>query len=230
VPAHGVGQELAPLRALTARGSRHENVTQSERHTRSSVIHRAPMRLIGRRAFAGAALLLPAAFYSVRASATLFRGLPLPRLVALSEHVLMLTGLDARCVYVPLAGRRAIVTETRARVEEVFTKAAPASHEVIVRTLGGVLDGVGELTHGQAEFAANARCLAFLTRADDASLWVTGMAQGHYPIAGDSSGNMRLLASPRLPTMIDSEHSAVRVLVGRLLPEARRLVQDAGKP
>jgi hypothetical protein len=186
------------------------------------------MRLIARRTFASAALALPAALVARRAHATVFRGLRLPDLVAQSEHVLLLTGLDARCLSIQIAGRRSIVTESRVRVDDVVARAAPGSGELLVRTLGGELDGVGELVHGQAEFVRNQPCLAFLTRAPDGNLWVTGMAQGHYPVASDSVVPY-LLASPHLSMLEDFEHSAVRALVRQKLSDARRLVLEASR-
>lgn len=177
-----------------------------------------------------ASALLPAVFYSGTAGATLFRGLPLSLMIERSAHIALLSGIDANCVYVQLAGRRSIVTETRVRVLQAVGKAAPKDRELVVRALGGVLDGVGELVHGQAEFAANRQCLAFLTRATDGSLWVTGMAQGHYPIERDAEDVPRLRPSPHLPSVIDFEHSAVRRLVGQTLPDAIRLVNDASRP
>jgi hypothetical protein len=186
------------------------------------------MRLIARRTFASAALALPAALVARRAHATVFRGLRLPDLVAQSEHVLLLTGLDARCLSIQIAGRRSIVTESRVRVDDVVARAVPGSGELLVRTLGGELDGVGELVHGQAEFVRNQPCLAFLTRAPDGNLWVTGMAQGHYPVASDSVVPY-LLASPHLSMLEDFEHSAVRALVRQKLSDARRLVLEASR-
>lgn len=157
------------------------------------------------------------------------RGLPLRSMIAQSEHVVLLTGLDSRCLSISIAGRPTIVTEARLRVEEVLTKQAPNGVELLVRSLGGVLDGVGELVHGQAEFARDAQCLAFLSRAPDASLWVTGMAQGHYPIATPTSAEALLSASPHLAALRDFEHSAVKSLVGQKLQQARRLIEESAR-
>ena len=172
-----------------------------------------------------AALLLPG-----RANATLLRGLPLSDLVWRSHHVVLLTGLDSRCRYFEIAGRRSIITETRLRVDDAIARITPNSGELVVRTLGGQIDGEGELVHGQAEFVANAGCLAFLTRGRDDSLWVTGMAQGHYPLDNGSGSEARLSASPHLPTIRDWDRSGVRVLAGQTVSEARRLIVSARQP
>ena len=187
------------------------------------------MQHFGRRAFVTGVALLPPLLLAGRADATLMRGLSLRRLSAQSQHVLLLTGLQAHCVSISIAGRPAIITETRVRVEDVYAKATPNSGELVVRTLGGVLGGEGELVHGQAELALGVQCLVFLTRAEDESLWVTGMAQGHYPIAAPVSSEALLVASPHLPTLRDFEHSAVRALVGQKLTQARRLIEDSAR-
>jgi len=184
------------------------------------------MTRLARRAFLGAAASLPLAFAAEPARATLLRGLPLPALVARSHQVLVLSALESHCRYADIGGRRAIVTETLLQVSEVVQQISPGPSRVTVRTLGGVLDGVGELVHGQAEFAPHAACLAFLVAAPDGSLWVTGMAQGHYPLT-TADGEPALSASPHLPKLVDFEHSAVRALVRQRLSSARRLVLEA---
>ena len=181
---------------------------------------------IHRRAFVSAAALLTAQLASNRSFATLMRGLSLRELVRQSHHVLSLSALESRCRYLVIGGRRSIVTETRVRIEDVLAGAVPSDGQLVVRTLGGVLDGVGELVHGQAEFSLGAPCVAFLTLGEDGSFWVTGMAQGHFPIVA-AGAEATLAASPHLSTLRDWEHSAVRALVGQKLTEATRLVREA---
>jgi len=149
------------------------------------------------------------------------RGLSLRALCAQSQHIVLVRALAAQCVSLPIGGRPMIVTETKLQVDDLLSKAAPSGAEVVVRTLGGVLDGVGELVHGQAELSLGVPCLAFLKRADDGALWVAGMAQGHYPLVSLGRSELELRASPRLPALRDFEHSAVRSLVGQTLVRAR---------
>ena len=188
------------------------------------------MERIQRRVVLGAAASLAALLLPARAGATLLRGLPLRDLVRRSHHVALLTALDSRCVYLEIAGRRAIVTESRLRVDDVVAREKPSSSELIVRTLGGQVGNEGELVHGQAEFSLDRPCLAFLTRGSDESLWVTGMAQGHYPIDTRSAAEPRLAPSPHLPTIRDWDRSAVRALAGQTVLQARGLVAVAGQP
>jgi len=184
------------------------------------------MQRLARRAFLSATASLPLGFAATPAAATLLRGLPLPALVARSNQVLVLSTLGSRCRYGEIGGRRTIITETTLHVSEVMHQVSPSERRVTVCTLGGVLDGVGELVHGQAEFAPGSVCLAFLAEAPDGSLWVSGMAQGHYPLS-QASGDPSLSASPHLPKLLDFEHSAVRTLVRQRLSSARRLVVEA---
>ena len=105
---------------------------------------------IHRRAFVSAAALLTAELVPSRSFATLMRGLPLRDLVGQSHHILLLSALESRCRYLDIGTRRSIITETRLRVEDVMGGVVPGDGELVVRTLGGVLDGVGQLVHGQA--------------------------------------------------------------------------------
>jgi hypothetical protein len=152
----------------------------------------------------------------------------LEELVGRSQHVLVGTALDARCAYVSLGGRRMLVTETRMRVEGVLALDAPGANELTVRTLGGRLNGVGELVHGQAELEPGKLCVSFFERAPDGVCWFTGMAQGHYPLDKADAAYV-LRASPQLPTIRDWEQSAVKRLVGARLSQAERLIAEVGK-
>jgi hypothetical protein len=157
------------------------------------------------------------------AEATLVRGLELAELVSKSELIVQLTALDSFSHYLEIGGRKSLVTDTRVRVDDVLAKAAPSDAELVVRTLGGRLGSVGEIVHGQAELALGAPCAGFLKRGRDGAHWMMGMAQGHYPMRLQR-GAQHLNASPNLPTIRDWQTSAVRSLVGRSLPDARRLI------
>jgi hypothetical protein len=160
------------------------------------------------------------------AHATLVRGLTLPELVRLSDHVLLLTALDRESHYTEVGGRRMMVTDTRARVEGLVAKSAPGTTELLLRTLGGRVGAVAELVHGQAELALGAPCLAFLVRGEGVEHWTAGLAQGHYPLSAASDAEALLRASPRLPTIARWRESAVKNLVGQRLSVARRLVAE----
>jgi hypothetical protein len=181
-----------------------------------------------RRGFMLGTLAAGTVLYAGPARATLVRGLSLPVLVAQSERIVVLEPLAAVCKYDVIGGRRSIVTDTRVRVHESWSTTAEG--ELVLRTLGGRLDGVGELVHGQPVLELGVRAVAFLKLGRDRrEWWTTGMAQGHFPLT-DASQASRLLASRGLPDIVNVEMSAVQRLVGRKLGEARELVRRSRQP
>lgn len=153
------------------------------------------------------------------------RGMSLAELVGRSQHAIIGAALDARCLYMNFGAKRMIVTETRVRVDGVLGLQSPGDSELVVRTLGGQRDGIGELVHGQAEFGRGQTCVAFFERAPDGACWVTGMAQGHYPLSRVDAA-LVLHASPQLPAIRDWQQSAVKRLVGTRLEQAERLIAE----
>ena len=174
----------------------------------------------------GAAIV--AVFATRPAHATLVRGVSLPVLVQRSQRIVILEALDAVCHYSEIGGRRSLVTDTRARIHQAWGE--PTEGELTVRTLGGRLDGVGELVEGQPRFELGMPALTFLKLGRDGQAWwTTAMAQGHFPLSG-AEETSRLSQSRGLPTLLDFESSAVRRLVGRQVSEARELVRQARQP
>jgi hypothetical protein len=116
------------------------------------------------------------------------------------------------------------VTETRARVDELVTGVDPSATEVLLRTLGGRVGNIGQIVEGEAELTLGETSLTFLTAFEPALYAVTGMAQGHYPVVGSTSG--RVLATNRaLPALLKRSGSAVERLAGRTLADALTLVR-----
>lgn len=184
--------------------------------------------LCARRGFLLGGLALGATLSTRPAAATLLRGLPLPVLVQRSERVVVLQPLESACRYAELAGRRSIVTDTRVAVHQSWRGSAVG--ELTLRTLGGRLDGVGELVHGQPLLELGVHGVAFLKLGRDGKVWwTTGMAQGHYPLT-DASREALLLPDRQLPTLANPDTSAVKQLIGRPLEQARALVQRATLP
>ena len=181
-----------------------------------------------RRAFLCGAAAAGAALYVPEARATLLRGLSLQQLVQRSDRSLVLEPFEATARYASIGGRRSIVTDTRVGVHEAWTGASES--ELTLRTLGGRLEGVAELVHGQPVLELGVRAVAFLKRSHDGQTWWTqGMAQGHFPLTGRSETSL-LLANRGLPSILNLETSAVRQLVGRQLGQARELVRQARLP
>lgn len=158
------------------------------------------------------------------ALASLSRAVRVEELVGRSRHVVLGEPLDAYSVWERIGGRKHIVTYTRVRTHDVLTGADPKDEELLVRTLGGRVGDLGQLVHGEAQLLMGDRNVLFLMPSSDA-LAVTAMAQGHYPLARDVSGLERLKRSPVLAELVDETGSAVKLLNGQSVSEARSLVR-----
>jgi hypothetical protein len=181
-----------------------------------------------RRQSFGVLAAIAVGLFSGRASATLVRGLTLTALTRKSQAAAVGVALDARSHFVELGGQRRIVTDTRLGIRDAFF-GGPGS-ELMVRTLGGRADGVGELVSGQPELELGRAALLFLLEGPDSIHHVVGMAQGHFPLQTDERGQERLRPSPRLPRIANFADSAVKRLSGLELALARHLVLEARRP
>ena len=152
-------------------------------------------------------------------------------LVAASTYVVVATAGEQRSVWEETPSGRRIVTYTRLAVDRSVTGSAET--ELWVRTLGGVVEKIGQAVSGEAQLVKGERSLLFVARMD-AGLVVTARAQGHYPVEADQApkASPRLRGSPdagmllarRGPTISAREH-----LVGLTLDEAVVAVQAAHK-
>lgn len=82
-----------------------------------------------------------------------------------------------------------IVTYTTVAIDTVIGGSKKAGETVVVRTLGGQVDGIGQITHGEAMLPIDKPIVLFLralppgnAKAQAGSLTVTGMAQGALPV------------------------------------------------
>lgn len=158
------------------------------------------------------------------AAAGIARALSLAELVRASERCLVATTLSAEGRWEHVGGRRRIVTISRLRIDERLGGPSDGP-ELLVRTLGGHVGEVGQVVHGEAVLFLNEPALVFLTPTAEGVFAVTAMAQGHYPIRKDSSGERRTAASPRLAELVGD--GAVKVLAGRRVSEATGVVRKA---
>lgn len=156
-----------------------------------------------------------------RAEATVVRAVSLDQLVKRSSSVLVGLPLERWAEWARIGGTKRIVTLTRVRVEETVSGAEDS--ELLVRTLGGRIGDLGQLVDGEAELRVGERSLLFSHRFDAGLSGVTAMAQGHYPFDA-SRGEVRLLRSPRVATMLRDKNAAVEQLEGMTLRDAKSLV------
>jgi hypothetical protein len=169
-----------------------------------------------------------APFVPAVASAGVARALKLEELVKRSAHILRATPLQAWSEWTRIGDQRRIVTYTRMRVDDAF--AGAAEPELLVRTLGGTVDKVGQLVPDEAQLLLGEPCIGFMMPYADGVLGLTGMAQGHYPLKADASGLLRLSPTAQISKLLDDKASAVSRLSGRSVSEASELIKRVQRP
>jgi hypothetical protein len=121
----------------------------------------------------------------------------LEELVDQSPWAVVVTAKERFSQWEELGGSRRIVTYTRVDVRTgVYGKGLDSS--VWIRSLGGVVDRIGQQVSGEADLQLNKRALVFLVRAADGALVVSGAAQGHFPIAEEEKEGEQVVKAARL--------------------------------
>jgi hypothetical protein len=169
------------------------------------------------------------AVFPHEADAHTARLLTLEDLVDRSTYVVVGTAGEHRSVWEDLPAGKRIVTYTKIAVERAVT-GAPAG-DLWVRTLGGVVDKIGQAVPGEAQLPAGSRALLFLAQVGSAVV-VTAMSQGHYPIVPDARGVARLVQSPDRGMLIGRPGPVIAAherLVGATVDEAASLVTQIRK-
>ena len=162
-------------------------------------------------------------------SATVARPVSLGELTHSSHHALLALPVSMVCSRQRGRYGTHLVTHTRLRVTRSLDGRPPASADLLLQTLGGRLDGVGEIVHGEAVPRIGKESLFFVYRIRERLHGVTAMAQGHYPVVRVGSADPVLRASKHLPRWPESHRAAATraasvVLAGRSLPDAERLI------
>ncbi|MFO0556049.1 MAG: hypothetical protein U0271_47160 [Polyangiaceae bacterium] len=169
------------------------------------------------------------------AHATTSVAMTLDELVERSPRVVIGQAVEHQSQWEELGGTKRIVTYTRVIVEETVYGAH--EDEIWVRTLGGVVDKVGQAVAGEAQLKIGETAVLFLADVPGA-LVVTGMAQGHYPLdlgANQAADDRTLKASPDPGTLLrrasksgaPSPKSAIEELVGGSVASARKKIVAA---
>ena len=117
------------------------------------------------------------------------------------------------------------VTDVTLEVAWTLRGKDSTGQDIVVRTLGGTVDGIAHLVYGEAPLRIGQSCLLFLVPGREGELHVLGMAQGHYPLEPDSDGQWRVRKSPGLDGVLKPELSATQVLSGRRLSEVPALLE-----
>ncbi|MCC6646492.1 MAG: hypothetical protein IT374_13085 [Polyangiaceae bacterium] len=162
-----------------------------------------------------------------RAHAGLAFAVSLRQLVKAADLVVDGTAEESTSLWedVPGAGRR-IVTYTRVSVTE--TAYGKPQKDVWVRTLGGVVDKIGQRVEGEATVAIGARALLFLKVRDDGTHSVAEMAQGHFHVSPETAHKL----TPALAGVLrgkSPERPARELLAGKPLTAALELIRAEKK-
>ena len=100
--------------------------------------------------------------------------LELNELTAQADQIAVGTVISKRAIRL----EKSIVTVSRIRIDEPVKGSASVGDIVEVRTLGGVVDGIGMKVEGEPSFAVGERTVFFVRQDIRASLRPVGMAQG----------------------------------------------------
>jgi len=158
------------------------------------------------------------------ADASVARALSLSDLVRGSRHALVATPVDLFAQWETIGKHRRIITYTMVRTEYSIDGRPPGTRDVLVRTLGGIVDGIGQIVPGEAVLRRGATSALFISDVSKDLFAVTGMAQGHYPLVSDAQGMRRLTASRGALEVAADANAAVKRLEGRSLEEVESLV------
>jgi hypothetical protein len=164
------------------------------------------------------------AFFSHDAHASVVLTLTLPELVDKSESIVV--ALPKSKVSKWEGGR--IVTYTTIAIDTAVAGAAKAGDTLVVRTLGGVVDDIGQVAHGEAVLPLDKPLMLFLRPSAATTiktLTVVGMAQGAMALEVGTDKITRVTPRPMdlvlLPKPSDPKAvPASTTLTGKPLPDA----------
>jgi hypothetical protein len=160
------------------------------------------------------------------ARASVARGLSLGELLYDSRHVVLGTAVDSFARWERVGSRSCIVTYSVFHVEQPLDGRAPATSEVMIRSLGGTVGDVGQTFHGEAVVALQQRAAVFIHDVAPDVYVVTAMAQGYYPVLPDPKGVHRLRAAFGSVELVAAPSAAMSRMHGRTVPEACDLIAE----
>ncbi len=132
-------------------------------------------------------IILCCVFFGVSstAGATIVKQFTLRGLTVEAHEIVRGEVVDEEVVYDSWWGR--VYTHTTVRVDEVLGGEAHVGDLIVIRQLGGALDGLETVLVGTAEFTLGDEVMLF-TRTDGALHYLIGMAQGSYFVHRDNAG------------------------------------------
>ena len=172
-------------------------------------------------------LILAALAWAGTASSSTFKPIPLSRLVERSSLVVVATPIAYSTHFATLGKTSRLVTDVTLEVSWTLRGQDSTGKDIIVRTLGGTIDGLAQIVYGEARLAIGQTSLLFLAPDRDQVLHVFGMAQGHFPTAPDDKGDWLVTRSPGLEGVLRPELSAVEALAGKRLLDVPHMLDAA---
>lgn len=142
------------------------------------------------------------------AQATSLRYLNLQQLVDASDLVVRGRAVRQESFW----HERRIITRVQVAVDEVWVGRVPASREVEIFTLGGVVDGIGQRVDGAAVLPPDRDVVVQLSHGAGDKLWPVALSQGVWVLAAEPEVDMQ---APRASVPIGvSRPSTDRLVAG----------------
>jgi hypothetical protein len=173
------------------------------------------------------ALALAGLAWAGSAVSSTFLPLSLSRLVKRSTLVVVGNPISSQSHWAMVGTTERVVTDVTLEVSWTLRGRSVTGQDIVVRTLGGTVDGVAQIVYGEARLGIGQSCLLFLVPDPSGVLQVMGMAQGHYPTRPDERGEWRILKSPGLEGVLRPELSAIEALDGQRLMEVPQMLDSA---
>jgi hypothetical protein len=157
------------------------------------------------------------------------------RLLRQSTASVVVTPIEARSVW---EGGR-IYTYTRVHVDRSVAGELAEGGETWVRTMGGVVEKIGQIVEGEAVLEPGRPSLLFLHAALAGAVEVTGRGQGQFPVVTETSGTrlrvvrnnaVGALLAPHVSVSSNATRLAADVLHGRFVDDvAGEIAADWGR-
>ncbi len=147
---------------------------------------------------------------STAAWATIVKPFTLRGLATEAHEVIRGEVLDEEVVYDGWWDR--VYTHTTIRIDEAIGGTARAGDLIVIRQMGGVLDGLEAILIGTTDYTIGDEVVVF-TRTDGAFHYLVGMAQGSYHVLRDSAGHATVARAMGALGLAPLPHPA-----GRLAP------------
>jgi len=158
------------------------------------------------------------------AEASTFRPIPFSIMVERSSMVVVATPISLETHWALFGSKQRVVTDSTIEVAWTLHGDDCAGKDIVVRTLGGTVEGVGQIVYGEARLTLGQSSLLFLIPGRDGTYQVLGMAQGQYPLEPTGEGDWQLRSSLGLEGVLQEHLSVAHALAGRRLSEVPALL------